>query len=160
MAFKNIQKVSRHQHNWESKTVMRQINLRYLFPASIKMLGKCCKRTISMSWSSSVSTWAQEIPNHLKDQKMCNEAMLISLTWSFYLIPDPFKKQCMCIKEFEEHSWDPINVLDCFKIQEMCDDTVRRGNSCPMQCIPDFFVKQKQENILLTQWLLQWLWNY
>ena len=57
----------------------------------------------------------------------------------------------MCIKAFEEHSWDPINVLEYFKIQEMCDDTVRSGNSYPMQCIPDFFVKQKQENILLTQ---------
>ena len=53
----------------------------------------------------------------------------------------------MCIKVFEEDSWDPLNVLDHFKIQEMCDDTVRSGNSYLMQCVPDFFIKKKQVNI-------------
>ena len=77
---------------------------------------------------------------------MCNEAILISLTWPFYLIPDHLKTQYMCIKAFEEHSGDPLNVLGHFKIQEVCDDTIS-GDSYPLQCVPDWFVKQKQVNI-------------
>ena len=51
----------------------------------------------------------------------------------------------MYIKAFVELSVDPLNVLGNFKIQEMCDDTVRRKN--PTRChVSDFFVKPKQVN--------------
>ena len=108
-----------------------------------------------MSSSGSVSNWVQEIPNHLKDQEMCNEVILISLTWPFYLIPDHLKTQYMCIKAFLELSGDLLNVLDHFKIQEMCDDTVRSGNSYSIQCVPDWFVKQKQMHISKDQKYIQ-----
>ena len=151
MAFKDIYKVSCHQQNWESKTVMCKRNLPYLFSASMKMLDKGCKGTINMSSSGSVSNWAQEIPNHRKYHEMCNETMLISLIWPFYLIPDHFKTQYMCIKACEEHSGDPLNVFDHFKMQEMCGDTVRSGNSYLIQSVSEWPKKSVSESQSVSQ---------
>ena len=44
MALKDIHKVSGHQQNWESKTVGSKRNLRYLFSASMEILGKGWKK--------------------------------------------------------------------------------------------------------------------
>ena len=60
---------------------------------------------------------------------------------AFFLVPDRFKTQKMCIKVLEVDPWLLKDVPDHFKTQEMCDDAVW-GDPFPLQFIPDWFVTQ------------------
>ena len=74
---------------------------------------------------------------------MCNEIMRIWST-TFFLIPDFFKTQGMCIKAVQG---DPLSleyVPDCFKTQEMPNKAVRKYPSSLMY-FPDWFVTQQQQ---------------
>ena len=62
---------------------------------------------------------------------------------AFYLIPDCFKTQEMCIKAVEADLWELDNVPDCFKTQKMCVATVSE-DPYSLQHFPDWFVTQGQ----------------
>ena len=54
---------------------------------------------------------------------MCNQAVRNNAA-AFFLVPDRFKTQEMCIKALEVDPWQLKNVPDHFKTQEMCDKAV------------------------------------
>ena len=44
---------------------------------------------------ATVPNWIKEIPDHLKTQEMCNEAVCME-PWSLKFVPDQYKAQEMC----------------------------------------------------------------
>ena len=64
-----------------------------------------------------------EIPDHLKTQEMCIEAVGLE-PHSLACVPDRFKTQEMCIKAAEENPFMLKYVPDQYKTQEMCDKAV------------------------------------
>ena len=72
---------------------------------------------------------------------MCNEVMRIILA-AFFLIPDRFITQEMCIKAVEVGPWLLEYVPDHFKTQEMCDTAVRDDFFSLWQLL-DWFVTQQ-----------------
>ena len=48
-----------------------------------------------MSLYAAVPRWIKEIPDHLKTQEMCNEAVRMK-PWSLKFVPDWYKTQEMC----------------------------------------------------------------
>ena len=61
----------------------------------------------------------------------------------FFLIPNHFKTQEVCINAIEKEPWQPKNVPDCLKTQEMCDKAVR-DYLLSLRLVPDWLVKQQQ----------------
>ena len=55
------------------------------------------KILINMSLYASVPNWVQEIPNHLKTQERCNEAVYME-PYCLLHVPDHLKTQEMCCK--------------------------------------------------------------
>ena len=62
-------------------------------------------------YASSVIRWIKEIPNRF--------------TMQFFLVPDCFKTQRMCIKAVEEDPSSLRHVPDHLKTQEMSNEVVR-----------------------------------
>ena len=60
----------------------------------------------------------------------------------FFLVPDRFKTQEMCIKALEVDSWLLNDVPDHFKMQDGCDRAVRDDFSY-LQYVPDWFVTRE-----------------
>ena len=111
---------------------------------------------------SSVPCWIKEIPNHLKTQEMCDEAVCMEPD-SLAYVPDHLKtqetykeimrimpdemhftlsliasKQEMFIKAVEVDPWHLYGVPDHFKTQEICDKAAR---DClfSLQFVPSWF---------------------
>ena len=59
---------------------------------------------------------------------MCNKTMCINPA-VFFLIPDNFKTQEMCIEGIEVDSWQLHHVPDRFETQKMYDKAVREDPS-------------------------------
>ena len=64
------------------------------------------------------------VPDHLKTMEICNEIMRI-MPEALHRIPDCFKTQEMCKKAAEADPSNLKTVLGHFKSQEMCDKAVR-----------------------------------
>ena len=110
---------------------------------------------------SNVLCWIKEIPNYLKTQEMCDEAVRIiplslayvqdhfrtqemcndafTMPHVFHRITDRFKTQEMCIKAVEVDPWQLKGVPDHFKTQKMCDKSVR-DYLFSLRFVPDWFV--------------------
>ena len=118
---------------------------------------------------ANVPCWIREIPNHLKTQEMCDEALRInplSLAYfpghlitqemcnetmrampnAFHRIPDRFKSQEMCTKAVEVNLLQLKDVPGHFKTQEMCDKAAR-DYLFSLQFVPDWFLTWKQIDI-------------
>ena len=65
---------------------------------------------------------------------------------AFFLIPDCFRTQGMCIKAVEKDPWQLYYVPDHFKAKEMYDKSVK-DYFFSLQYIPDWFVTQQQIRI-------------
>ena len=76
---------------------------------------------------------------------MCNDAVRNNPA-VFFLVPDHFKTQDMCIKALEADLWSLYDVPDHLKTQSMCDDAIKDDPSSP-QFVPDWFVTQEQLHI-------------
>ena len=122
-----------------------------------------------MSLYVAVPSWIRGIPDHLRTQEMCNEALHID-SYSLLYVPDQyetqqmsnelmhtrptffhlvsvhFKTQEMCIKAVEVDPWQLYNVPDHFKSQKMCDAAVSK-DPYALQYVPDWFVVQEQVKI-------------
>ena len=69
-------------------------NSPYLF--SDPILNEGCKALIDMSLYTFVPNCIKEIPDHLKTQKMCNKAIHIINSDSFFLFPTTLRpKKCV-----------------------------------------------------------------
>ena len=66
----------------------------------------------------------------------------------FFLIPDGFKIQEMCIRAVEVDPWLLHYIPDCFKSQNMCDVAVT-DDPFSLVCVPHWFVTQQQLKIWL-----------
>ena len=64
----------------------------------------------------------------------------------FFLVPDRFKTQKMCINALEVDPWHLNNIPDYFNTQKMCDKTVK-DDSYFLQFVPDWFVTQQQIDV-------------
>ena len=113
-----------------------------------------------------MTSWIVTIPNHLKTQEMCDEAVRKN-SLSLAYVPGCFKTQEMyneavknklCMLLFvPDHFWthemcneviptmpDVFHrIANWFETQEMYDKTVKEDSS-PLQFVPDWFVKQEQ----------------
>ena len=68
---------------------------------------------------SNVPCWIKEIPNHLKTQEMCDEAVHLN-SLSLAYVPDRLRTQEMC-NEIMRTMPDAFHrIPDRFKTQEMC----------------------------------------
>ena len=81
----------------------------------------------------------------LKAEEMYEQTMCENPA-AFFLIPNHFKIQGMCIKAVEVDLWQIYDVPDYLKTQEICDDVVW-GDPCSLQYVPDWFVAQQQLKI-------------
>ena len=88
----------------------------------------------------------REIPDNLKTQEMCKEAMRIE-PYSLAFVPDSFKTQEMCDKAIEIDPFTLWHVPDNLKTQEMCIRTVEAGLGL-LQYVPDWFGTHQQIKIL------------
>ena len=75
-------------------------------------------------------------------EKICNEAVRKSAA-AFFLVPDRFKTQEMCIIALEVDPWQLNDIPDYLKTQKMCDDVVRR-DPYSLQFVPDCFLSSQQ----------------
>ena len=113
-----------------------------------------------------MTNWTVAIPNHLKTQEMCNEAVRINSLLLAYVL-DRFKTQEMCndaaekdlymLRHVPDHFWPQemlneimrtmpdafYSISDHFKTQEMCDKAVKE-DSFSLEYVPDWFVTQEQ----------------
>ena len=65
------------------------------------------------------------VPDHFKTQEMCNEAVRIE-PYSLEYVPDHFKTQEICKEAVHNHPYTLEYVPDKLKTQEMCDDLVHK----------------------------------
>ena len=89
-----------------------------------------------------IPVWIREIPDKLKTQEMCNEAMRIE-PYSLAFLPDCFKTQEMCDKAIEIDPFILWHVPDNLKMQAMCIRAVKAGLGL-LEHVPDLFVTQGQ----------------
>ena len=71
-----------------------------------------------------VPRWIREIPDHLKTQKMCDEAVRIE-SYSLEVVPDRFKTEEMCNEAVRRGPSTLYYVPYHLKTQEMCGEAVR-----------------------------------
>ena len=98
-----------------------------------------------MSLLEIIPIWIREIPNNLKTQETCNEAMH-NEPYSLAFVPDCFKTQEMCDKAIEIDPFILWHVPDNLKTQMMCIRTVEAGLGL-LEYVPDWFVRQQQIKI-------------
>ena len=89
-----------------------------------------------------IPVWIREIPDNLKTQEVCNEAMRIE-PYSLAFVPDCFKTQEMCDKAVEIDPFILWHVSDNLKTQGMCIRTVEACLGL-LEHVPDWFVIQGQ----------------
>ena len=77
------------------------------------------------------------VPDHLKAQEMCNQAVSNNPA-VFFLVPDCFKTQDMCIKAFEVDPWSLYDVRYHLKTRKMYEKAVKDDRSS-LQFVPFFF---------------------
>ena len=88
-----------------------------------------------------ITSWIITIPDHLKTQEMCNEAVRtepLSLTY----VPDCFKTQEMCNNAVRNKLCMMLFVPDHFWMQEMCNEIMSTLPDA-FHRIPDCFKTQK-----------------
>ena len=85
------------------------------------------------------------IPNHFKTQEICEEAMHVRPA-TFFLTPDRFKTQEMYIRAVKVEPRDVYDAPNHFKTQEMCDKAVR-DYLFSLRFVPDWFVTFKKLNL-------------
>ena len=71
-----------------------------------------------------MTSWIVTIPDHLKTQEMCNEAVRIK-PFSLAYVSDRFKTQEMCNETVRKKLCMMLFVHDYFWTQEMCNETMR-----------------------------------
>ena len=89
-----------------------------------------------------IPVWIREIPDNLKTQEMCNEAMRIE-PYSLAFVSDYFKTQEMCDTAIEIDPFNLWHVPDNLRTQEMCIRAVEAGLGL-LEHVPDWFVTQGQ----------------
>ena len=102
--------------------------------------------------------WIIEMPDHLKTQDMCNEAMRINPI-SLSYVPDHLQTQELCDAAVRENPCELEFVPDHFKTQEMCIEEVKADQSnlvnTPVHCLASIKMagwvfqttkKRRQEN--------------
>ena len=100
-----------------------------------------------------IPVWIREIPDILRTQDMCNEAMRIE-QYSLAFVPDHLKMQEMCDKAVEIDPFILWHVPDHLKTQEMCIRAVEAGLGL-LEYVPDWFVAQGQIKI----WHDEYYWH-
>ena len=98
-----------------------------------------------MALHKSILRWVIEIPDHLKTQEVCDEAVRIG-PWSLRYVPDHLKTQEMCNEAIKLDPCTLACVLDQYKTQEMCNKVVRM-DLWLLNYVPDWFVKQQQKKL-------------
>ena len=76
---------------------------------------------------------------------MCNHAVRNNPA-VFFLVPDRFKTQELCINALEVDPWQLNDIPDYFKTQNMCDKAIKDDPSS-LQFVPDWFVTQQQIDV-------------
>ena len=71
-----------------------------------------------------MSSWIITIPDHLKTQEMCNEAVRIN-PLSLTYVSDRFKTQEMCLEVVRNMACMLLFVTDHLRTQEMCNEIMR-----------------------------------
>ena len=89
-----------------------------------------------------IPVWIREIPDNLKTQEMCNEAMCIE-PYSLAFVPDCFKTQEMCDKAVEIDPFNLWHIPDNLRTQGMCIRAFEAGLGL-LEHVPDWFVTQGQ----------------
>ena len=85
---------------------------------------------------------------------MCNQA-ICNKPAVFFLVPDRFKTQELCIKALEVDPWQLNNIPDYLKTQKMCDKVVKDYPSS-LQFVPDWFVTQQKIDV----WYDDYYWYH
>ena len=67
-----------------------------------------------------------KVPDHLKTQETCNEAVRIGL-YSLAYVPDWYKTQEICNGAVREYPWSLQFVPGHFKTKKMCKEAVEEG---------------------------------
>ena len=98
-----------------------------------------------MSLLEIIPVWIREIPDHLKTQEMCNEAMRMD-PYSLAFVPDNLKTQEMCDKALEIDPYNLWRVPNHFKTQKMCDKAAETGPGS-LEFVTDWFVTQQQIDV-------------
>ena len=75
-----------------------------------------------------VPRWIMEMPDHLKTQDICNEAMCIN-PLSLPHVPDHLQTQELCDAAVRENPCEFEFVPDHFKTQEKCIEKVKADQS-------------------------------
>ena len=89
---------------------------------------------ITMSYEN-VPRRIREIPDHLKTQEKCDEAVCNN-PYILRHVSDHFKTQEMCEEAVEASPWQLKYVPDQYKAQKMCDEGVI-DDSSSLQYVPD-----------------------
>ena len=88
-----------------------------------------------------LTSWIITIPDHLKTQEMCNEAVRIN-SLSLAYVPNHFKTQGTCNEVVHNKPCMMLFVPDHLITQEMCNEIVRTMPNA-LQHIPDQFKTQE-----------------
>ena len=86
------------------------------------------------------------VPDLLKTQEMCNEAMPNKLHMLSHLL-DHLKTKEMCDKVVNHNPWQLEYVPNHLKTQEMCNKAVGRHLCLLLEHVPDCFITQQQIKI-------------
>ena len=90
------------------------------------------------------------VPNHFKTQKMCNEAVRNKLCMLLF-DPDRLRTQEMCNEIMRTMSDAFHRILDRFTTRAICYQAVKEDSSS-LQFVPDWFVTR--------EWILMWYDDY
>ena len=80
-------------------------------------------------------------PDHFITQEMCENPAV------FFLFPDRFKTEEICIKALEVDPWQFKDVPNHFKKQEMCNNTAT-DYLFSWQFVPDWFITRERIDLL------------
>ena len=81
------------------------------------------KRCATRQWAGTCAHWTLDnVPDYIMTQKICNE--VVRENPAFFLVPDCFKTQRMCIMALEAFPWQLNDIPDYFNTQRVCDDVV------------------------------------
>ena len=85
------------------------------------------------------------VPDHFKTEEMCIKALEAAI-WQLKDVPDHFKTQEMCIKAVEVDPWQLGDVPDHIKTQEICNKAVK-DYLFSLRLVPDWFVTQQKTDV-------------
>ena len=98
------------------------------------------------------------IPDCLKTQEMCNEAVKKN-PWLLEFVPDHVRTQEVCSKVVRLDPWLLKIIPDHLETQETCDKAVTR-NPYMLQYVPDWLVTQQQVEPWHDNELIEWCEGY